>query len=455
MTPLSTLLREGPRGVRQKYLTLGGTGAGYDAGPFWLNEGRSSLFSGGTPLGKFEETGASFEDYVEQAYKRNGVVFTCIMVRQMALAEARFQFQELVDGRPGKLRDDDRLQILHRPAPNQTTGELISRLEQDGSLAGNGYLTPVGGRLRRMRPDWVKIVSGVRGDPEASVFSLDAELLGYLYQPKVRTGLKQPEPVFLSRDRVVHYSPIPDPMAQWRGMSWMTPVLREIDGDTAAMKHKLKYFQNGTTSNLAVVYDASISPEEFPQWVKMFEDTHTGVDTAYKAIHIGAGADPKVLGADLKQLDFKVTQGHGESRIAAASGVGAVVAQFSEGMAGSSLNAGNFGAAMRRAGDLTFRPLWRMMAASLETIVPPDPGERLWYDDRDIEFLKADRKDAADIEFLKAQTIRQLVEAGYDPDSVREAVLTENMALLVHTGRLSVQLQPMDAPAVEPAPTRS
>lgn len=454
MRPLSTLLRSGPRGIKDLY--LGGTGEGFDAGPFWLNEGRSALFSGGAPVGKFEEVGSSFEDYVEQAYKRNGIVFTCVMVRQMALAEARFQMQELVDGRPGALHDDPKLQILHRPAPNQTTGEMIARLEQDGSLAGNGYLTPVnnGGRIRRMRPDWVKIVSGVRGDPEASIFDLDAEVLGYLYRPKVRAGLKQPEPVFLSRDRVVHYSPIPDPLAQWRGMSWMTPVLREIDGDSAAMKHKLKYFQNGTTSNLAVVYDASISAEDFPVWVKAFEDNHGGVDNAYKAIHIGAGADPKVLGADMKQLDFKVTQGHGESRIAAASGVGAVVAQFSEGMQGSSLNAGNFGAAMRRAGDLTFRPLWRMMAASLETIVKPGPDERLWYDDRDIEFLKADRKDAAEIEFLKAQTMRQLVEAGYTPDSVRAAVMSENMSLLVHSGRVSVQLQPIDAP-VDPTPTPS
>jgi hypothetical protein len=30
---------------------------------------------------------------------------------------------------------------------------------------------------------------------------------------------------------VAHWSPIPDPLANFRGMSWLTPVLREIDAD--------------------------------------------------------------------------------------------------------------------------------------------------------------------------------------------------------------------------------
>lgn len=444
MTPLSSLRRSGPRSLKG-YLSFGG-GVGYDAGPFWLRDDRSSLFSSSSVSSIHEEIGTSFEDYVEQAYKANGIVFTCVMVRQMALAEARFQFQRLDAGRPGELFDTPGLAILHRPARNQTTGEMVARMEQDASLGGNAYLTPVNGRMRRLRPDWVKILSGVRGDPEASPLELDAEVLGYIYHPKTYSGVKRPEPVLLTPDRVVHYSPLPDPMAQWRGMSWLTPVLREIDGDSAAMKHKLKYFQQGTTSNLALTYDKDISPDLFNQYVKLFEEKHAGVDHAYKALHLGGGVDPKMLGADMKQLDFKVTQGHGESRIAAASGVGSVVAQFSEGMQGSSLNTGNFGAAMRRCGDLTLRPLWRMMAASFETVLQVPDGSRLWYDDRDIEFLKADAKDAAEIFNLRAQSVRTLTDGGFDPDSVTAAVDAQNVKLLVHTGRPSVQLQPTETP---------
>src|SRR5205823_2138143 len=33
---------------------------------------------------------------------------------------------------------------------------------------------------------------------------------------------------------------------RWRGMSWLTPVLREIQADTATTRHKQKFFENGT-----------------------------------------------------------------------------------------------------------------------------------------------------------------------------------------------------------------
>ena len=47
------------------------------------------------------------------------------------------------------------------------------------------------------------------------------------------------------------------------------------------------------------------------------------------------------------------------------------------------------------------------------------------------------------------QAARQLVEAGFDPATVVEAVTTGDMTKLVHTGAYSVQLQ---APTTEGAP---
>ena len=166
---LASLRRAGPVAALKRGLSFGG-GQGFTTGDFWLSDDRQSLFSLNTSVGPKEPIGNSFDAYVEDAYKANGIVFTCIMVRQFGLSEARFQFQTMTDGRPGELYDRPRLGILHRPAPNMTTGEFISRMEQDASLAGNSYATVVNGRLRRLRPDWVTIVSGVRGDPDASPF---------------------------------------------------------------------------------------------------------------------------------------------------------------------------------------------------------------------------------------------------------------------------------------------
>ena len=388
--------------------------------------------------GDKEEIETSFDGYVQSAYKSNGIVFACITARQMPFSEIRFQMQEIVDGRPGKLRNSPSLDLLDRPWPNGTTGELLSRMEQDASLAGNFYATVRDGRIRRMRPDWVTTLSGVRGKPGASPWDLDAEVLGYIYEPK---GRGQGKPVLLSTDVVVHYSPIPDPDAQWRGMSWLTPLLREVSADSHATRHKLKFFENGATLGTVISYDKTLPPAQFQQYVQMFKELHVGTNNAYKALHIGGGADATVIGADLRQLDFRATQGAGETRIAAAAGVGAIIARFSEGLAGSSLNSGNYSAAKRQFADMTLRPLWRTAAGALSKLSKPGPNERLWYDSRDVEFLKEDRKDASEIQAQQAQTISALVQVGYRPDSVIDAVETGDFTRLEHSGLYSVQLQ--------------
>lgn len=221
----------------------------------------------------------------------------------------------------------------------------------------------------------------------------------------------------------------------------MTPLVREIQADSHATNHKLKFFENGATLGTVISYDPTLSPEQFQTYVKMFKDLHVGTDNAYKALHIGGGATPTVNGADLKQLDFKATQGAGETRIAAAAGVGAIIARFSEGLAGSSLNAGNYSAAKRQFADMTLRPLWRQAAGALSKLVTVGANERLWYDVRDVEFLKEDRKDAADIQSTTATTMKTLLDAGYTPDSVTVAVETGDLSRLQHSGLYSVQLQ--------------
>lgn len=438
MNLLTAALR--PGGLKD--LMLGGSGDELDQGAFWSRPWPALNTISWSPSGGREERiDSSFDEYVEKAYKRNGIVFTCVLVRLLAFAEARFQFQQMSNGKPGDLFGTDALSILENPWPSATTGDLLARMEQDGSLGGNSYITRRGQWLRRLRPDWVTIVSGVNGDPEASPWELDAEVLGYIYGPKLPTGVRPVKPVLLSAAQVAHYAPIPDPNAQWRGMSWLTPVLDEIRGDSAATRHKLKFFQNGATSNLIVTYDKEVGEDDFRAAKVFFDEQYAGVDNAYRTIHLGGGADPKTVGQDFKQLEFKATQGAGETRIAAASGVGAIMAQFSEGMAGSSLNDGNYSAARRRFADLTIRPLWRNASGSLQKIVDTPSGARLWYDAAGVSFLQEAGKDAADIGKVQAETIAMYVREGFTAESSVAAVMAQNPALLVHTGRVSVQLQ--------------
>lgn len=424
----------------------------YVEAPFWdVERLRYGLYGTSSYNAERERVENDFAGYVEAIYKRSGPVFALMAVRMMVFSEARFQFRRMRNGRPGDLFGTPALALLEKPWSNGTTGDLLSRMIQDADLAGNAYLTKVNGHLRRLRPDWVTIVTASKEEPELYGTALDAEIIAYLYQPR---GLGDQHTTLLLPRQVAHFAPHPDPDSNWRGMSWLTPVLREISSDSAATTHKLKFFENGANPQVIVTYDASITPERFKKYAEAMQQMHTGVDNAYKTLHLGAGADAKVVGSDLRQLDFSVTQAAGETRLAAAAGVPSVIAGFSEGLKGSSLNEGNFKASRRRFSDGTLLPLWRNAAGSLATLIDVPADAELWFDKRDIAFLMEDRADAADIQSKQAVTIRQLVDAGYEPASVVAAVQAEDFGLLVHTGLYSVQLQPpgnVHPPALPPA----
>lgn len=422
-----------------------------DPDAIWNTGGNVYYGRGGAVNGEETPLAGEFLALAQRGLKGNGPVFALMSIRQLVFSEARFQYQRMREGRPGKLFGNATLSLLERPWTNGTTGDLLSRMIQDADLSGNAFivrrdrmtapdLREGPEMLKRLRPDWVTIIMGSNEDPELFGDAIDGEVIAYAYHPHGRTI---DEADIIMPEDMAHFAPYPDPEFQARGMSWLTPVLREIDGDAAATQHKNAFFRNGAMSTTVISLDASLDVDRVKRFAAMFEEKHKGVANAYKTIFLGGGADAKTLGADLRQLDFKATQGAGETRLAAAAGVPASIVGFSEGMAGSSLNAGNYTSARRRFADATMRPLWRMAAAALENLMDPDGDARLWYDDRDIPFLREDRQVVAEIQTTQASTISQLITAGYKPDQIIDALVNEDWGLLKgqHTGLYSVQLQ--------------
>jgi hypothetical protein len=429
--------------------------------PFWAEDGRAPFLSTWSMRPDREPIGNDFEGYVRGAYESDGIVFACIAARQCVFSQGRFLWRdrEAATGRLGDMYRTPELSLIERPWANGTTGELLSRMELFASLAGNHYGTTAddlgnygkasrGGPNRRiveMRPDWVTLIvaspSSVPGDPRGP-YKLDARVVAFEYRAP---GC---EPILLLPGEVSHYSPVPDPLSRWRGMSWLTPVLREIAADKAATKHKLKFFENAATPNLAVSMAKEVTPDAFERFMALIDANHKGVDNAYKTLYTAGGADVTVIGADLKQLDFKSTQGAGETRIAAAARVHPVVVGLSEGLQGSSLNAGNYQAAKRAFADGWVRPSWGIVAPSLATLLErPSPLAELCVDDHDIPFLREDAKDEAEIQSLQAQSLRQLLDAGMDPDAAVRFLQNNDLSQLIgnHSGLFSVQLQPPGA----------
>jgi len=395
--------------------------------------------------GNREEIASNFAGLVSGAFRTNGVVFAAMVARQMLFAEAGFQWRQRRGGVPGDLFGTADLAILEKPWPRASTSDLLARAEQDSTLAGTAFFTRRRrDRIRRLRPDWTTIVCGspyADADDDLSAYDVDAELLGLIYKPGGPGSGREAEVIDASS--VAIYAPTPDPMANYRGVSWLTAVIPEIQADKAANAHKERFFVNGATVNLVVQTGLSNNDlARFTEWVSKFKEGHEGVEQAYKTLFLTAGADAKAIGADLVESDFKAITQAGETRIAAASQIHPTILGVSEGLQGSSLNTGNFEAAARLTANKFLRPAWRNIAHSFEDIVPPPNGAELWYDDRDIPFLAEDVEKAATVQSEEAKTIQTLITAGFTPDSIVNAVTAHDWERLEHTGLYSVQLQP-------------
>lgn len=360
-----------------------------------------------------------FAHYVNDGYKSNGVVFAIILARISLFSAVEFKFQSLTDR---TLFGTPSLDLLETPWPNGTTGELLARMEQDVSLAGNSYVFRAEfDRLQRLRPDWVEIVTDGR------------EVYGYAYTPGgPNSGGKT---TFIPVDEMAHWSPIPDPTANFRGMSWLTPVVREINADTSMTMHKGKFFDNAATPNMLIKILGKLAPDDRDRLKEQLHRRHEGLENAYKTLVLEGGADATIIGNSMEQISFTTVQAAGENRITAAAGVPGIVVGLKEGLMAATYS--NYEQAMRRWVDISMHPQWQSASSALAPLVQVPTGSRLWYDHRNIPALQQNAKAAADINFVKAQTLVELIRAGYDATQALAYVDSgEGLTSLKHTGEV-------------------
>lgn len=364
------------------------------------------------------------------AYANSGVVFGVILARVMLFSEAEFKFQNLADK---SLFGNADLTLLEEPWPGGTTGELLARMEQDVSLAGNSFIRKVNDNLlARLRPDWVTIVSH---EFEDDLGRTHREVVGYSYDPMGFAG----EPAFYDVSEVAHWSPIPDPLAEFRGMSWLTPVLREVDADQGLTDYKRAYLENAATPNMVVKYSRTIGDAKLTRLKNQMQARFAGPGNAFKTMVLDEGADPMILGANFAQMEYTAVQQAGENRICVAGGVPALVVGIQAGMEHAKV--ASYSEAMRRFGDMYGRPSWRSAASCLSKFITVPSDARLWFDLSGVAALRQGDKEQADTMLVLAEAANYLMMSGFTPDTIKLALAAGDINLLDHSGLTSVQMQ--------------
>jgi hypothetical protein len=375
-----------------------------------------------------------------QHYSGNPIIFAVASIRTLLFSEARFQFQQLRNGKPGDLFGTADLQILETPWPGHTTRDLLTRAELDVMGSGQSYWVDNGGYLFRLDPSKVSIMT--ESVTENLLFGqrIGDKLAGYIYKPD-----KDPKTwTYYTPEEVCHYMPYPSPNNQFVGQSWLSPCLPDIQVDDTLNVHKIGVLGNGAALSTVVSMDPTISPEAAQKFIDIFQRQHDGPQNAGKTLFLGGGSDVKVVGQTFENLALQATQGASEVRICAAGGVPPAIVGVSEGLKGSSLNAGNYGEARRRLSDVTMRPLWGAFSSSMASLITVPGASRLWYDDAHIAFMREDMADQATILDNNTSALQKLIQSGFEPDAAVDAVQNNDLSRLAghHTGLTSVQLLP-------------
>ena len=379
-------------------------------------------------------TGTAFDSWATYLVE-NPVVMGAFLERVNMFRQIRFAFADLDGKLDGTARS---LAVLRRPWPGGRSSHLLARMELDATRHGNAFIyrppaDPT--RLYMWDPAHVSIIRDRVEDADGRL--IGEETVGYMLTDP--TNPSRPVVALAGNGELAHYMPIPDPRRPWRGMSWLEPGRRDVFADDLMTRHRLAYFERAATPNLIVKSAANLTDEQYEALEQRLDELHSGVENAYRTLILEGALEVDALGNSLHEATFSTTQDAGEGRIILASRVPAPLVGI---QLGANPTYNNHSSARRQFADAWARPAWQDAVECLEAVVPVPPRfDRLWYTERHIAALQQDAADAAKIAQADAATMRTLIDGGFVPDSVTEAVQAGyDWGQLEHTGRVSVQL---------------
>ena len=240
---------------------------------------------------------------------------------------------------------------------------------------------------------------------------------GYFFEPP--KSLFSPDEGFLvPAAECVHWHPITDPAADFRGMSPLTPVVRDVQGDDQMAAFKIRYLQNDATPNMVIKYAQRLQPGSVDAVRERVQARYGGPDNAGRALILDQGADLTLAGNSLSQMDFGAVQAVGTERILAACSVPGVLVGL-EPLRGAGRG---YQESMGKLANVWARPQWRSVCGALQQIVDVPAGNRLWFDTSDIQALQDGEMERGQAALVRAQALLALVQAGYTHESAISAV---------------------------------
>jgi HK97 family phage portal protein len=258
---------------------------------------------------------SSYETFALNGFGRNELVYSCIMYKARNIPQGVLRVYGDVKVEP---LEQHRLRRLIAQ-PNDTTNEVeflqLSIVHLD--LAGNCYWLinrdrdGLPAELWPVRPDLIRIIPSAR-DPRAWSY-------GYVLDPTTGAGGRSIDVIPIARRDLIHIK-YPNPLDAYFGQAPLRPATRAVTVDNARTDYIDALLRNDAVPRSVVTTQQAIDDkvvERLEQrWSRKFGAANRG-----RPAFLQAGMDVKVLGLNLKDLEFGDLTGSTEARICMDIGV--------------------------------------------------------------------------------------------------------------------------------------
>lgn len=329
------------------------------------------------------------------------------------------------------------LDLIENPNPFMSRTQLMKRGQMYKELTGENWIVverdsratfPVG--LWPVRPDRMEVV------PDENDY-----IRGYIYTaPDGRTKIP------LNVDEVL-YDCYPNPCEPFRGLGPVQSVLVDIDASVYSSEWNRNFFLNSAEPGGIIEVDSRLSDEEWDELTERWRESHRGVSRAHRVGVLENGAKWVTNQHSLRDMDFANLRNVSRDVIREAWGI-------HKSMLGDSED-------VNRSNAETAQEVF----AIWKTVPRLDDWKSLYNDQLlpmfgstgiGVEFDYADpvpgnrEADALELK-TKAQAAQMLVDSGYEPHAVLEAVGLPDMDVVERATQQPALPPGWVPPAVAPA----
>jgi len=246
-----------------------------------------------------------YDVFAKEAYLTQVVSYRCIDEIAKAIEALEWKIdRRKKDGSVEQVTDHPILDLMYRPNPEQTFGEIGYRHTAFGIISGNAYMERIGASTGRNVGRWRELWSHRPDRMTVNVNPDSGVRRGYKYTgPSGKTREWPVDPITGQSD--IWHMRFFHPLNDWYGAGPVEPTSREIDTSNEAMEYNKNLLQNQGRPGMVVAFKGNIGDTEYNRLTKSLREKYSGPRNAGKNLIIeGEGATVSPYGWSPLDLDY-------------------------------------------------------------------------------------------------------------------------------------------------------